>query len=142
MANLTKKVVSVMVVLLVGSILLPIGLNAMSKPVALRENEELGTADGSGILTANVSNPPIRDDYNVTLYNSTDDELPDSSYTIDSYEDGTISVDDTTYANDTIYVDYATDLGAVDTIWSNIPIIAMIGILIMMITAFVRRDSR
>lgn len=134
------KVKTLFVVLFLGAILLPIAMNNMSEPLGTYENETIGTADGSGILTANVSNPPIDtedDRFNVTVWaNSTELTGGGTDYSIQDAEDGTIAVDSADAANDTIKVSYKMDMEVMDTVWYYIPVVGLVAVIMAVLKRY------
>ena len=109
-------------------------MNTMTEPMGIQNNETIGTADGSGILTANVSQPPIDQDYNVSVYaNDTELTGEGTDYTIADYESGTIEVDSATATDTEITVTYKMDMGLTDTMWTYLPLIGLLAVLMTFI---------
>lgn len=109
-------------------------MNVMTEPLGEQNNETLGTADGDGILTVNVSEEPIDEDYNVSVYaNDSELEGDGEDYEVTDYEEGTIEVDSTEATDEEITVDYKMDMGMTDTMWTYLPLIGLIAVLMAFI---------
>ncbi len=138
MADISNRIKVLFVALFLGAILLPISMNVMTEPLGVQTNETIGTADGSGMLTANVSDTPIDQDYNVTVWaNNTELQGDGTDYTVTDYEEGTISVDSTDATSDEVTVSYKMDMGMTDTMWTYLPLIGLLAVLMAMIKKFV-----